>query len=63
MSEKKEENAKELTADEIAEAMVENMGKNMEDPDFLAKKEARNAEIAKEVLEELGFPPLEDDSE
>ncbi len=63
MRKPKTKKIKELSADEIAEAMVENMDKNMEDPDFLAKKEARNAECAKEALEELGIPPMEDDSE
>jgi hypothetical protein len=50
LNEEEDQEKKELTAKGIAAIMVENMKKNMEDPDFLYKKEMRLQEAADKVI-------------
>jgi hypothetical protein len=50
LGKEEKEEIKNQTAKDVAAAMVENMKKNMEDPDFLDKKEKRLDEVTKEVL-------------
>lgn len=53
---KEEDNSKsskkDYKAEEIAKIMVENMKKNMEDPDFWNKRERRLQEAADKVLKQ-----------
>lgn len=53
MSEEDDEGKKNQTAEDVAAAMVENMKKNMEDPDFLDKKELMLDEVRNDVLKKL----------
>jgi len=48
--EKKSSMPKKQTAEDVAIAMVENMKKNMEDPNFLKDKERLFREVADKVL-------------
>jgi hypothetical protein len=50
MSEEENKEKKEQTAEEVAAIMVENMIKNIEDPDFLNKKDKMLQEAADEVI-------------
>jgi hypothetical protein len=52
--EEKEKSAfKDITAKKVAEIMVANMKANMEDPDFLLKKERRLQKVTKKALEKM----------
>ena len=50
MSEKENQEKKNQSAKDIAEIMVENMKKNMEDPDFFNKREQIRHEVTERVL-------------
>ncbi|MHA1472287.1 MAG: hypothetical protein ACTSQW_04225 [Promethearchaeota archaeon] len=50
MSEKENQEKKNQSATDIAEIMVENMKKNMEDPDFFNKREQISHEVTERVL-------------
>ena len=50
MSEEKNQEKKDQRAKEVAAAMIENMKKNMEDPDFFDRKEKLLQEARDEVL-------------
>ncbi len=50
MSEEENKEKKEQTAEEVAAIMVENMIKNIQDPDFLNKKDKMLQEAADEVI-------------
>ena len=50
MSEKENQEKKNQSAKDIAEIMVENMKKNMEDPDFFNKREQISHEVTERVL-------------
>ncbi|MBD3213955.1 MAG: hypothetical protein GF311_15200 [Candidatus Lokiarchaeota archaeon] len=51
--EKEKSDFKDLTAKKVAEIMVANMKANMEDPDFLLKKERRLQKVTKKALEKM----------
>ncbi len=48
--EKKSSESKKQTAEDVAKAMVENMKKNMEDPNFLDDKERMLQKVRDSVL-------------
>ena len=50
MSEEEHQEKKDQRAKEVAAAMVENMKKNMEDPDFFDKREKTLQEVTDKVL-------------
>ena len=50
MSEEENQERKDQTAKDVAAAMVENIKKNMEDPDFFNKREKIMQEAADKVL-------------
>ena len=50
MSEEENREKKDKRAKDVAAAMVENMQKNMEDPDFFRKKEKTLQEATNKVL-------------
>jgi len=50
LNEEDDQENKNQTAEDVARIMVENMKKNMEDPDFLNKKEEILADVTHKVL-------------
>lgn len=65
MSEEKKEKEKPKgqTAKDVAEAMVANMKANMEDPEFLDKRERLSEEVMKMVLEERKLRHQQEESD
>ena len=50
MSEEEKQEKKNQSAKDVAEAMVENMKKNMEDPEFFKKRDKIIEEVTNNVL-------------
>ena len=50
MSEEEKQEKKNQSAKDVAEAMVENMKKNMEDPEFFKKRDKIIQEVTNNVL-------------
>ena len=50
MSEEEKQEKKDQTAKDVAEVMLENMIKNMDDPDFFNKREKIKQEATDEIL-------------